>query len=269
MLHACPLRQCLKDACRTMEFDASDSRFYDHEYFISMEYRYFSFAHRTRVRSIMSFIRDLSSKDVLDIGGGGGYFAHLMAERGARVFVVDYSEAAIDFGRLRFPDLEFLQLPVYELGTLRKHFDIVTCIDVIEHLDRPRVMLQEVHKVLKEDGAFYVATDNLSSPFVRISLLSSMDFRLRKWTKEGSDFDMIKRVERYRRYVIGKDYHKSHISPFAFEDLLESLDKVGWEIDAWRTYHLYDYAIKRALSKLMGPRSGSHMIFRCFSSENR
>jgi len=250
---------------KSVEFDARDSSFYDLEYFISMEYRYFSFAHRTRVQSILSFIGDLDSKDVLDIGGGGGYFAHRMARQGARVLVVDYSEAAIDFGHQRFPNLEFLQLPVHQLGTLKEQFDIVTCIDVIEHLDRPRVMLQEVHDVLKEGGVFYVATDNLSSPFVRKSWLSFLDVKLRRWTKEGSDFDMIKRVEHYRRSVIGKDYHKSHISLYTFKDLLELLDDVGWQIDAWRTYHLYDYALKRALSRLLGPRSGTSMIFRCFS----
>jgi len=181
---------------RSEAFDATDSSFYDLEYVISMEYRYFSFAHGTRVQSMLSFIGDLGSKTLLDVGGGGGHFAHLLAEEGARVLVVDYSEAAIEFGRQRFPNLEFLQLPVYELGTLKEQFDIVTCTDLIEHLDRPSVMLEEVHKVLKEDGEFFVATDNLSSPFMRISWLSSLDVRLRRWTKAGSDFDMIKRVER-------------------------------------------------------------------------
>jgi 2-polyprenyl-3-methyl-5-hydroxy-6-metoxy-1,4-benzoquinol methylase len=244
-----------------------DSSFYDLEYFISLEYRYLSYAHRSRVRNILDFLGNLDSKAVLDIGGGHGFFAYQMQQTGADVQVVDYSRAAVSFGSHRYPGLRFTHLSVYELPQLGREFDVVTCFDVIEHLDDPERMLKAVHTVLKPNGKFYIATDNDDSPFKRNRWLAALSRRLRRWSQEGRDYEMIKRVERYRRSARDKDYHKSHVSHYTFEGLRDILLANGWQVIAYRTYHTYSSFLKRILTRLLGPRSGTHMVFCCHSKQ--
>ena len=77
-------------------FRADDSEFYDFEYFLSLEYRYFSRAHRSRVRNLLEFMGDVKGKKILDMGGGGGFIAYMLSDRGAHVCLADFSEAAVD-----------------------------------------------------------------------------------------------------------------------------------------------------------------------------
>ena len=244
-------------------FRPEDPAFYDFEYFLSLEYRYFSHAHRSRVRNLLEFVGDVNGKSVLDVGGGGGFFAYLLSQRGADVCLVDYSEAAVAFARSRFPELKVVQMSAYELDTLGERYDVVVCFDVIEHLDRPKDMLEAVKDVLVSDGRFYIATDNESSPFNTVRLLSYLERLGRHLSIEGRDYNMIKRVESYRRNVLGIDYHVSHVNSYGLEELWNEVESCGWQVVRFRTYHLYDDPLKKFLSWLLGPRSGTHMVLEC------
>jgi len=244
-------------------FRPEDSAFYDFEYFLSLEYRYFSYAHRSRIRNLLEFVGDVNGKRVLDVGGGGGVFAYLLSKRGGDVCLVDYSEAAIAFARSRFPGLRAIQMSAYELDTLIERYDVVICFDVIEHLDRLQDMLEAVKEVLVSDGRFYVATDNESSPFKTVRLLSCLERFGRYFSMEGRDYNMIKRVESYRRSVLGIDYHTSHVNSYGLEELCKEVESCGWRVIQFRTYHLYDDPLKKFFSWLLGPKSGTHMVLEC------
>lgn len=245
------------------EYDPENSEFYDLEYFLSMEYRYFSNAHRSKVHHTISFLGDTRGKRILDIGGGGGFLAHLLTQCGAIVQVIDYSKAAIQFGTSRFPHIKFMQLSAYELNNLKNHYDIITCFDVIEHLDKPQQFLKQVQSVLLDDGCFYISTDNIASPFICNGFLAKLDHVLCRRTREGRDYEMIKRVEYYRKHILGKNYHQSHINKYNLEKLTMELKQSGWKIDGYKTYHIYSYLVKDFLTFLIGKQAGVHMIIRC------
>lgn len=200
---------------------------------------------------------------MLDVGGGGGFFANLLSRRGADVCLVDYSEAAVAFARSRFPELRVVQMSVYELDALVERYDVVICFDVIEHLERPRDMLEAIKDVLVPDGRFYIATDNESSPFNTIRLLGRLERLGRHLSTEGRDYNMINRVESYRRSVLGIDYHASHVTSYGLGELWNEVESCGWLVIRYRTYHLYDDPLKKFLSWLLGPKNGTHMVFEC------
>ena len=240
-----------------------DSHFYDIEYYLSLEYRYFSFAHRSRVRSILSCLGDIAGKRILDIGGGAGYLAYEMQKRGGEVYVTDFSEAAISWGKARFPSLDFKLASVAELSSISERFDIVTAFDVIEHLESPASLLNTAKNALKPEGRLFISTDNMSSPFYVSPLLSRLDSFLIRFGKEGRDYAMIKRVEKHRRKVMGKDYHCSHISEFSFDSLSTFVENNGFKIDFFKTFHLWSNCIKNLITFLLGCRAGTGMVICC------
>lgn len=63
-----------------MQFKEENSDFYDLKYYISLEYRYFSGAHGSKVRNILSLMDDVKGKKCLDVGCGGG-FLHINCQK--------------------------------------------------------------------------------------------------------------------------------------------------------------------------------------------
>jgi SAM-dependent methyltransferase len=92
---------------------------------------------------------------VLDLGCGPGNLLDYLAPHGA-TYGSDFSADALRFCAGRgFPRLfraDFLRLPVRS-----DSFDLVTCIDVLEHLQDDRRAVAELHRVLRPKGLLVVS----------------------------------------------------------------------------------------------------------------
>jgi len=102
------------------------------------------------------------SAKLLDIGCGNGDFIWLAQKRGWSVQGIELSQTAVNFAvqmrnldvKLGAPD----QLPFAE-----NSYDVVTLLDVLEHLSNPAKVLKEIYRVLKPEGTLIVQVPN--TPF--------------------------------------------------------------------------------------------------------
>lgn len=107
------------------------------------------------------FFRDMPTRGgrVLDVGCGTGDFCYLAEKAGYSATGMDFSPQLIEVARQRFPslDLEVATLEEFIARRPNDKYDVVTFIQVLEHLDNPRDFLQSVKAVLKPGG--YVVCD--------------------------------------------------------------------------------------------------------------
>jgi len=108
-------------------------------------------------------ISDLvSNKDILDVASGMGYGANLLAKNANSVVGVDISEQAVASSRNKYfrENLSYQVASVSELPFENDIFDIVVSFETIEHISESLQLkfLEEVKRVLKEDGVFIVST---------------------------------------------------------------------------------------------------------------
>lgn len=99
---------------------------------------------------------DLRGKSVLDIGCNAGFYSLEMKRRGAaRVVGVDSDERYLAQARFAAQvsgeEIEFHELSVYEVGSLREQFDIVLFLGVLYHLRHPLLALDLLHKHVVRD----------------------------------------------------------------------------------------------------------------------
>lgn len=128
-----------------------------------------------------------TGKRVLDVGCGVGYGAHLLARQGASdVVAFDIDPATIEHAREHYghPNLSFRVASISDLP-LEESFDVVTCFEVIEHIERQQRLVRTIAASLNRDGCLIVSTPrNLGalrssfhcrefSPFEFTSLLES------------------------------------------------------------------------------------------------
>jgi 2-polyprenyl-6-hydroxyphenyl methylase / 3-demethylubiquinone-9 3-methyltransferase len=107
----------------------------------------------------------LSGKKVVDIGCGGGILAESMARKGAQVTGIDLSEKA-----LKVADLHSLESGVqvrYEMIAAEQlasrepeNYDVVTCMEMLEHVPDPAAIVQACAKLVKPGGHVFFSTIN-------------------------------------------------------------------------------------------------------------
>ncbi len=113
------------------------------------------------------FGNDLSSIRLLDIGCGGGVLAEEFARLNCQVTGVDISAESVDVARAHARE-EGLSIN-YQIGSATQlqydenSFDVVSCCDVLEHIDEWKQVLSEVERILKKGGLFFFDTINRTS----------------------------------------------------------------------------------------------------------
>lgn len=126
------------------------------------------------------FVSSWSGLKVLDIGCGGGYTCEFLAKRNAVVTGLDQSQACIEaaIAHAKTTGLKVdYHVGVGENLPFADHqFDVVTCVDVLEHVQSPAVTVAEISRVMKPGGLFCFDTINRTrrSRWIMIWLLEDI-----------------------------------------------------------------------------------------------
>ena len=106
----------------------------------------------------------VEGKRVLDMGCGEGYGTAILAERAAQVVGTDASEEAIAHAaaKYRLENVAFHCMPAEELSFPNNSFDVVVCLELIEHVEHHIPVMREIQRVLRTDGTLILSTPNKS-----------------------------------------------------------------------------------------------------------
>lgn len=135
--------------------------------------------------ALISLAKPLSPKNILDAGCGEGFTINKLSKNniGKTIEGVEYEKDAIAFGKKLFPGLKIKQGSIYDLPYKNGYFDLITCTEVLEHLEDPVKALQEMLRVTKK----YLI---ISVPNEPLFMLSNF-LRGKNISKFGNDPDHI------------------------------------------------------------------------------
>ncbi|SFM67839.1 3-demethylubiquinone-9 3-methyltransferase [Nitrosomonas nitrosa] len=107
----------------------------------------------------------LEGKKVLDVGCGGGILSESMAARGAETTGIDLSDKALKVAKLHLLEsgnqVDYRKITVEKLAQeLPHHFDIVTCMEMLEHVPDPASVIQACADLTKPGGWVFFSTIN-------------------------------------------------------------------------------------------------------------
>ena len=107
----------------------------------------------------------LRDKRVVDVGCGGGILTEAMAAQGAHVLGIDLSDKALGVARLHKlesgakVDYRLVAAEALAVETPRA-FDVVTCMEMLEHVPTPAAIIDACATLLKPGGVFAISTLN-------------------------------------------------------------------------------------------------------------
>jgi 2-polyprenyl-3-methyl-5-hydroxy-6-metoxy-1,4-benzoquinol methylase len=132
---------------------------------------------------------DYNQKRVADVGCGTGGLLKALKSRfqPSSLTGFEYSENALEIARSQVPGVEFCYFDIYEGGT--REFDVIFCVEVIEHLLHPDTALRNVVHMLAESGTALVTVPN--------GRVDTFDGHINFWSPESWDVFLRQTCEGY------------------------------------------------------------------------
>lgn len=162
------------DASEIEKFQSIASRWWDRE----SEFKPLHEINPSRLAYIEKQAQGIGDKRILDIGCGGGILAEGMAQRGGRVTGIDMAELSLQVARMH---LHESALDVdYQLSTAEAfaenhaaEFDIITCLEMLEHVPDPASIIRSASRMLKPDGVLVLSTLNRNPKSFALAILGA------------------------------------------------------------------------------------------------
>ena len=109
---------------------------------------------------------NLEGIKVLDVGCGGGILAEALSKLGAQVTGIDASEQTIGVAQNHSnavgSDVSYYQTTIDEFiaNKPEEKFDVITCLEMLEHVPSPGEIIKTCSTILKDDGDIFFSTIN-------------------------------------------------------------------------------------------------------------
>jgi 2-polyprenyl-6-hydroxyphenyl methylase/3-demethylubiquinone-9 3-methyltransferase len=142
------------------KFDALAPRFWDPR----GEFRPLHLLNPVRARFVADRAK-LSGARVLDVGCGGGLLCEALARAGAQVTGIDLAPGMIEVARLHAAaeglQIDYRLVGAEELAAAADGgFDVVTCMEMLEHVPAPAATIATLARLTRPQGALFVSTIN-------------------------------------------------------------------------------------------------------------
>ena len=124
-------------------------------------------------------LADLNRKRVLDVGCGGGILADSMARKGADVTGIDLASKSLRVAQLHAletgtPNIQYREISVEALAQEQPaSFDVVTCMEMLEHVPDPGSVVRACAELVKPDGWVFFSTLHRSAKAFMLAIVGA------------------------------------------------------------------------------------------------
>lgn len=174
-----------------------------------------------RVDYIQQQCGNLDHKDVLDVGCGGGILSESLAKLGANVTAIDLADESLAVAKLHALqnglNITYKKQTIEELADESfTQFDVITCMELLEHVPDPTSIINSCAKLLKPYGMLFLSTINRNHK-AKLLLIFGAEYIARLVPKGTHDFNRFIRPSELMMWVehagldvkdvIGMEYH--------------------------------------------------------------
>ena len=208
------------DPAEIARFDATAQRWWDP----AGEFRPLHALNPVRVDYIEERVGGVAGKRVLDVGCGGGLLSEALASRGALVTGLDLGAATIEVAELHAMQsglsIRYLRESAEAHAAQSPGaYDVVACLEMLEHVPDPSAILHALHTLVKPGGAV---------------ILSTINRNLKSWLFAVVGAEYVMRLLERGTHTYSRFIRPSELARWSREAGFDVVDIVGLEYDPLR-----------------------------------
>ncbi|AEI35272.1 3-demethylubiquinone-9 3-methyltransferase [Francisella salina] len=151
---------------------------------------------------------NLSNEKIIDVGCGGGILTESLKNQTNNVCGLDASSQAInvakEHAKLNNLEIEYISSTIEDFITNNDtQFDVITCMEMLEHVPDPESIIASISKLIKKDGLFFASTLNRNIKSYLLSIVAAE--HILKMVPQGTHqyakfikpYELIKTAENY------------------------------------------------------------------------
>lgn len=134
----------------------------------------------------------LAGRRVLDVGCGGGLLSEALNGQGADVVAIDLAEELLEVARLHLlesgREVDYRRSSAEDLADAEPgSFDVITCMEMLEHVPDPASVLSAMARLLKPGGQLFLSTLN-RTPLAFAGAIVGAEYLLRLLPRGTHDY---------------------------------------------------------------------------------
>ena len=199
------------------KFDSLSSRFWDAE----GEFRPLHILNPVRAQFVADRTK-LAGARVLDVGCGGGLLCEALARAGATVTGIDLAPGMIDVARLHAAEQGLdITYNVVSAEEVSGGFDVVTCMEMLEHVPDPERMTATLATLVKPGGAVFVSTINRNLKSFLLAIVAA-EYLLSLIPRGTHEYDRLIRPSQLDRWARAAGLSMRELAGLEFNPLTSS-----------------------------------------------
>jgi 2-polyprenyl-6-hydroxyphenyl methylase/3-demethylubiquinone-9 3-methyltransferase len=225
------------DAAEIAKFEKLASRWWDR----NSEFKPLHDINPLRCGFIDSKVQ-LVGKQALDIGCGGGILSEALAQRGAQVTGIDMGDAPLAVARLHLLESKLdIHYEKAEAGVYAQRypqrFDVVTCMEMLEHVPDPAAIIAACFQLLKPGGELFVSTIN-RNPKSWLFAVVGAEYILRMLPRGTHDYAKFIKPSELAAWARRAGFTQGELSGMSYNPLTRNY-RLGRDVDVNYLQHLH------------------------------
>ena len=199
------------------KFDSLSSRFWDAQ----GEFRPLHILNPVRAQFVADRTK-LAGARVLDVGCGGGLLCEAFARAGAKVTGIDLAPGMIEVARLHAAEQGLdITYNVVSAEEITGGFDVVTCMEMLEHVPDPERMTATLAKLVRPGGAVFVSTINRNLKSFLLAIVAA-EYLLNLIPRGTHEYDRLIRPSQLDRWARAAGLSLRELAGLEFNPLTSS-----------------------------------------------